>query len=311
MTHKKKAQDIPYTTRDDRIVVDQKAANEFWDGEQKFKRGDSHPTINGLFYRRMQWREPFWETNQPRKERRAAKEELRRVLLENTSKPNGEDAKTQPPMKLKLDKLVLDQQAMQVSTNKKFKFGDEHPEYDVVFKEYHRYYGHQQWCTKEWLENKKAWNAKYKRTKRQEDPEWARAHNEKAYKKKIQKAGGLGKFNKKMAKYHRDRYNNNEKIRLKQRLRTAERSRGNIKLHKDAQDALHDVFKLRETLTLCARAAGSSEAFHVDHVWPLKPKKVKFSGKMIRPYVGLHAPWNMQILEASENIAKLNKTPTT
>ena len=214
-------------------------------------------------------------------------------------------------MKTYRGKLVLDQQAMQVSTNKKFKLGDEHPEYAVVFKGYHTYYGHQMWCTKEWLDNKKAWNAKYKRTKRQEDPEWARAHDIKGYKNRIKKAGGLEAFNKNFATYHRDRYNNNEDIRLKQRLRTAERARGNIKLHKDAQDALQGVFKLRETLTLCARAAGSSEAFHVDHVWPLKPKKVKFRGKRIRPYVGLHAPWNLQILEVSENLSKSNKTPTT
>lgn len=214
-------------------------------------------------------------------------------------------------MKTYRGRLVLDQQAMQVSTNKKLKFGDEHPEYDVVFKVYHHYYGHQHWCTKEWFKNKKAWNAKYKRTKRQEDREWARACDTKETEAKIKKAGGREAYNKRFAKYHRDRYNTIEEVRLKQRLRSSERSRGNIKLHKDAQDALQGVFKLRETLTLCARAAGSSEAFHVDHIWPLKPKKVLFRGKRIRPYVGLHAPWNLQILEASENISKNNKTPTT
>ena len=215
--------------------------------------------------------------------------------------------KPQPPMKTYRGKFGLDQMAMQVSTNKKFKTGDEHPEYDVVFRGYNTYWGSQVWITREMLQRKR----NYRRNRSKEDPEWARALHEKENKRKIQRAGGREKFNKKMAKYQRDRYNNNEDIRLKQRLRTAERSRGNIKLHKDAQDALQDVLKLRETLTLCARAAGSSEAFHVDHVWPLKPKKVKFRGKMIRPYVGLHAPWNMQILEASENISKRNKTPTT
>ena len=81
----------------------------------------------------------------------------------------------------------------------------------------------------------------------------------------------------------------------------------NIELPKDAMDALRDVYHTRDALTLAARSAGSSECFHVDHIMPLKPAIIHFNGTMQRPFTGLHAHWNLQILEAKENISKSNK----
>ena len=43
----------------------------------------------------------------------------------------------------------------------------------------------------------------------------------------------------------------------------------NIALPKEAMDALRDVYHTRDELTLAARAAGSSEEFHVDHILSL------------------------------------------
>lgn len=81
----------------------------------------------------------------------------------------------------------------------------------------------------------------------------------------------------------------------------------NIALPKDALDALRGVYHTRDALTLAARSAGSSECFHVDHVMPLKPNPINFNGTKQRPFTGLHAPWNLQILEAKENLSKSNK----
>ena len=81
----------------------------------------------------------------------------------------------------------------------------------------------------------------------------------------------------------------------------------NIALPKDALDALRDVYHTRDDLTLAARSAGSSECFHVDHIMPLKPNLIDFNGTMQRPFTGLHAPWNLQVLEAKENMSKSNK----
>lgn len=83
----------------------------------------------------------------------------------------------------------------------------------------------------------------------------------------------------------------------------------NIELPKEAMDALRDVYHTRDDLTLAARSVGSSEDYHVDHIYPLRPAPIDFHGTWQRPYTGLHASWNLQILEASENLSKSNSTP--
>lgn len=83
----------------------------------------------------------------------------------------------------------------------------------------------------------------------------------------------------------------------------------NIALPREAMDALRDVYHTRDDLTLAARSVGSSEDYHVDHIYPLRPAPIDFHGSIQRPYTGLHASWNLQILEASENLSKSNSTP--
>lgn len=182
---------------------------------------------------------------------------------------------------------LIKQSAIQVEGV--FAFGDPHPEFEGLFIVART--GVQHWVPLEKIEHIRIQSRHRSHKWKRENPEKKVATDRKWYQANSEKvAASTRKWKKE----------NPEKVASKDAKRR-KKLKTNIKLHKTAQKALQAVYKLRECLTLCARSAGSSEAFHVDHVWPIQHDK----------FCGLHAPWNLQILEASENIRKSNSIPTT
>ena len=168
-----------------------------------------------------------------------------------------------------------------------FRRGDPHPEYDGLrLLETNPRWG-QRWVTKEALK-------RYDVKKVEKDRKYYAANREKARK--------YYKANKdQISEYYRKWYaENKEKIAAKNAKRRR-KLKTNIKLHKDAQKALHGVYKLRKTLDLCARGAGASSVFHVHHTWPLINEE----------FCGLHAPWNVEIVTVAENLRLSNRRPAT
>ena len=91
----------------------------------------------------------------------------------------------------------------------------------------------------------------------------------------------------------------------------AERNRGRINSYASSRRAAKEQARpqwasQKDIEAVYAEARRLTEktgvSMHVDHIWPLRPRSKRF--------VGLHVPWNLQIITASENSRKSDKVPS-
>ena len=242
----------------------------------EFTQCDPHPVYEELFYWGNQtngtqrWStEELWK-NKGRQTPTEIHEKQRAAREYNLTKPDSE------PRVLEDGKRVgfVDQQSMQVSW--KPKLGDVHPKYPNF-----RYFfkgrgGSQVWITLEAFNKKK-----------EQEKEWR------------QTPEGRAILSSNASKYRTTKGNN-------------------IKLPDNLKKEIDEIYELRTQLNEAAAGAGmygrganktKRYSFAVDHIIPVNPAPILFNGAWQRPYSCLQAPWNLQILEASENMSKSNATP--
>ena len=199
------------------------------------------------------------------------------------------------PMKQYGGKEVLDQKALQVDGV--FKRGNKHPIYPSVLFKANRDKTTQQWALRSYLdkdnETAKGYYQENKEAFYERNKQWTEENKDR-----------MRELQRNWAKTDKGRVHVASKAAKR---RSTENN--NMALTDDVLKAIKDIYHTRDDLTLAARAAGSSACYHVDHIYPLRPAPIDFNGSLQRPYTGLHAPWNLQILEASENISKSNSTP--
>ena len=142
-------------------------------------------------------------------------------------------------------------------------------------------------------------------------PEKRRAEWKRYYEKNREQLLEKQKASDKKKAYAKKRYEENrEQIRAKQaeysKTPSAKSKKASREAERRAQKSLatprwlseKQKAEIEDLYWLCSDVSiTTGEPYHVDHIVPLKGKKV----------CGLHVPWNLQVLPADINISKSNK----
>jgi hypothetical protein len=147
-------------------------------------------------------------------------------------------------------------------------------------------------------ENKEVLLAKQKQ-RRLDNPDKAKEHSKRSYEKNKDKVAARmvdyyqnnkDRINAYCAEYRQE--NKFKYAALASKRKAAQLLRTPKWLSEEQLKEIETEYALREW---CSEVMG--EEYHVDHIVPLQGKKVS----------GLHVPWNLRVIPASENLRKLNK----
>ena len=283
-------------------------------GRKDLTKGEQHPTMDKLYFNcYLPSGKEKWVTRDEKTPRKP-------LIVEQNS-PNK--PKLPVPYKNYRGRYVIDHKAMEVKRssaddrNNPFKREDPHPEYEAVFRAYNQH-GAQQWVPVGWLDERRKRDREILSKRRKDNPEWSRAQYNKHNRAKRARMGDEA-YLEHMRKHFRKSYAKNPEYYVIKASRCHKRIRELYDaLPDNVKKEVDEIYELRIQLNEAAAGAGvygrganntKRYSFAVDHILPLNPAPILFNGTWQRPYSGLHAPQNLQILEASENMSKSNATP--